>query len=95
MTREQIDNLKVNDLIILHSSNGKDYIVQICNINDFCEPNMKFATNTFVKYDDNIYHNYLKESGNFYFCGDDFISLCKLMSEDEISDFKKETYKNE
>lgn len=35
--------INIGDKFILHSENGMDYKIEICNINDFREPSMKYA----------------------------------------------------
>jgi hypothetical protein len=62
--------IKVNDIFILHSDNGMDYNITVVNINEFREPNMKYACEVIdgngVAFDD------------FMFVGDEFFNSKKV-----------------
>lgn len=64
--------VKVGDKYILHSENGMDYSIEIVNINNFREPDMKYGADV---YDGNgIY------AGDVMFFGDDFLNKCEKVS---------------
>ena len=63
---------KVGDKFILHSSNGMDYKIEIVNVNEYREPNMKYGIDM---WDGNgIY------AGEVLFCGDDFLNSCEKVN---------------
>lgn len=63
---------KVGDKFILHSESGMDYSIEIININNFREPDMKYGADV---YDGNgIY------AGDIMFFGDDFLNKCEKVS---------------
>ena len=55
----------VNDKFILHSSNGHDYTLQICNVNECRPPNQLYACDV---YDDEGH-----SMDDVYFCNDDWL----------------------
>lgn len=57
--------MNVGDKFILHSENGKNYTIEIVNINEYREPSLKYATDI---WDDEGYH--FEE--DFVFFGDEF-----------------------
>ena len=61
--------VKVGDRYILHSENGTDYDIEIVNINEFREPNMKYGADV---YDSNGVY-----AGDVTFFGDDFLNKCE------------------
>lgn len=74
MTNEELSNLKENDELVLHSKDGTDYKVIIESIN-CCRPdNMRYAVDVINSKGENYY----EASGDYYFCGKDFISQCEL-----------------
>ena len=68
--------VKVNDELILHSKNGKDYLIKIININEYRDPDMKYACDLMV---DGVW--YTDAYGDYYFCGDEFIQQCERKGE--------------
>ena len=60
---------KVNDKYIFHAEDGRNFTIEVVNINDFREPSMKYACDV---YDDNGEY-----AGDVMFFGDDFLNKCK------------------
>lgn len=60
---------KVGDKYILHSSNGMDYDIEIVNVNNMREPDMKYGADV---YDGNGVY-----AGDVMFFGDDFLNKCE------------------
>lgn len=69
-----MSKIKVGDRFILHSQDGNDYTMEIVNINDYREPDMKYA---FDAYDEN--GNSI--SNNVLFCGDELLNTCERVME--------------
>jgi len=67
--------IKPRDRLIFHSENGRDYIVEVCNVNDFREPSMKYAIDLINPNGVSYYELY----GDWFFCGDDFINKCEYV----------------
>lgn len=62
---------KVGDKYILHSTNGKDYNIEIINVSDFRPPDVKYAI-------DVIDENGCYCNDDVLFCDDDFlINTCE------------------
>ena len=60
---------RIGDKYILHSSNGMDYDIEVINVNDYREPDMKYGVDIF---DENgIY------AGDVTFVGEAFLSKCE------------------
>ena len=63
---------KVGDKYILHSSNGMDYDIEVVNVSDYREPDMKYGVDV---YDGNgIY------AGDIMFVGESFLCKCEKVS---------------
>ena len=63
---------KVRDKFILHSSNGMDYNIEVINVNNFREPDMKYGVEV---YDGNgIY------AGDVMFVGESFLRKCEKVN---------------
>ena len=69
-----MSKVKVGDRFILHSQEGHDYTMEIVNINDYREPDMKYA---FDAYDEN--GNSI--SNDVLFCGDELLNTCERVME--------------
>ena len=65
--------VKVGDKFVLHSENGMDYSIEIVNINNFREPD--------VKYGADVYDGNGTYAGDVMFFGDDFLKKCEKVSE--------------
>ena len=63
---------KVGDKYILHSNNGMNYDIKIVSVNDFREPNVKYAADM---YDENGVY-----AGDVVFFGDSFLSQCEKVN---------------
>lgn len=63
---------KVGDKYILHSNNGMNYDIKIVSVNDFREPNAKYAADM---YDENGVY-----AGDVVFFGDSFLSQCEKVN---------------
>lgn len=63
---------KVRDKYILHSKNGTDYYIEIMNVNDFREPDMKYGV--YVHDVNGIY------ADDVQFIGDKFLEKCEKVS---------------
>lgn len=61
--------MNVGDKFILHSENGRDYTIEIVNVNEFREPSLRYAADV---WDDE--GNYL---GDVMFFGDEFFEKNK------------------
>ena len=64
---------KVGDKYILHSSNGMDYSIEIININNYREQDMRYGA---YVYDGNGTY-----AGDVMFFSDEFLSQCKKVNE--------------
>ena len=64
--------VKVGDKYILHSSNGMDYNIEIINVNDFREPDMKYGADVYDR--NGVY------AGDVIFFGDSFLSQCEKVN---------------
>lgn len=71
-----MSNVKVGDKFILHSQDGHDYTMEIVNINEFREPDMKYALDVYDM-------NGRCISNDVLFCGDELLNKCKKVMEDE------------
>lgn len=60
---------KVGDKYVLHSSNGMDYDIEVVNVNNFREPDMKYGVD--VHDVNGIY------AGDVMFVGESFLSQCE------------------
>lgn len=60
---------KVGDKYILHSANGMNYIIDVVNVNDFREPDMKYGVD--------VYNSNGAYAGDVMFVGDNFLSKCE------------------
>lgn len=60
---------KVGDKYILHSSNGMDYDIEVVNVNNFRESDMKYGVD--VHNANGIY------AGDVMFVGESFLSQCE------------------
>ena len=63
---------KVGDKYILHSRNGMDYNIEIINVNEFREPDMKYGADV---YDGNGVY-----AGDVMFFSDSFLSQCEKVN---------------
>lgn len=63
---------KVGDKYILHSSNGMDYDIEIVNVSDYREPDMKYGVDVYDK--NRIY------VGDVMFVGENFLNKCEKVS---------------
>ena len=61
--------MNVGDKFILHSENGKDYTIEIVNVNECREPSLRYAADV---WDDEV--NYY---GDVIFFGDEFFEKNK------------------
>ena len=59
--------INVGDKYILHSSDGKDYNIEIVNVNHFREPGMEYACDVFDSNGNSI-------NDDVIFTGDDFFN---------------------
>jgi len=64
---------KVGDKYILHSTNGMDYNIEIVNVNDFREPDMKYGVDV---YDGNGTY-----AGDVMFVSDNFLAKCEKVND--------------
>lgn len=69
-----MNKVNVGDRFILHSHDGHAYTMKIVNINNFREPDMKYA---FDAYDEN--GNSI--SNDVLFCGDKLLNTCEKVKE--------------
>ena len=60
---------KVGDKFILHSESGMDYYIYVVNVNNYREPDLKYAVD--VCNEDGVYAN------DVVFVGENFLSKCK------------------
>lgn len=58
-------DIHIDDVFILHSSDGNDYKIVVVNINDFRPPDMKYAVDLYDKEGKHV-------SNDVFFIGDDF-----------------------
>ena len=63
--------------LVLHSSNGLDYRILVENINDCRPPEMIYAIDVI----DPNGNSYYMTSGDWYFCGQEFIDKCTVPDE--------------
>lgn len=61
--------VNVGDKFILHSSNGMDYSIEVINMNDYREPDMKYGIDV---YDGNGTY-----AGDVMFVGESFLNKCE------------------
>lgn len=64
--------VKEDEELVLHSSNGLTYQVEVISVNTLRPPDMIFAVNLI----DPEGHSYYTETGDYHFCGEDFIRKC-------------------
>ena len=64
--------IKIGDKYILHSSNGMDYSIEVVNINDYREPDMKYGVDI---YDGNGVY-----AGDVTFVGESFLYKCEKVN---------------
>ena len=69
-----MDGVKVGDKFILHSQDGHDYKMEIVNINEFREPDMKYAFDAYDEAGNSI-------SNDVMFCGDGLLNKCEKVIE--------------
>jgi hypothetical protein len=67
-------DIKVDDRFILHSENGKDYIVKVISVNEYRPPETKYAC------DVTLDGKYVCD--DFYFCGEEFFDKCERIEEE-------------
>ena len=69
-----MSKVNVGDKFILHSQDGHDYAIEIVNINDFREPDMKYAFDAYDEKGNPI-------SNDVLFCGDELLNKCERVKE--------------
>ena len=60
-------DIKVNDVFILHSADGKDYKIKVASVNDYRPPDQRYALD--------VYNDQGQYAGDVIFMGDDFFLL--------------------
>ena len=66
--------INVGDKFVLHSVNGMDYDIEIVNVSDYREPDMKYAIDVYDKNGVSVYID------DVLFVGEDFIRKCEKVS---------------
>ena len=64
---------KVGDEYILHSINGMDYRIEVVNMSDYREPDMKYGVDV---YDGNGTY-----AGDVMFVGESFLNKCEKVND--------------
>ena len=72
-------DIKPGDRYVLHSENGGDYQIKVCNVNHFRESDMIYA----LDMTDPNGVDYYESEGDWFFCGDDFMQKCEFISSAE------------
>ena len=63
---------KIGDKLILHSMDGKDYEIEIVNINEYRPPEQKYGVDMYCN---GVYY------GDIYFCDEEFLNKCEVNNE--------------
>ena len=74
--------MNFGDKFILHSENGKDYIIEIVNVNEYREPSLKYAAD--------VWDGEENHPGDVMFFGDEFFEKSKIEKIGEVAERSEE-----